>query len=522
MDVDAILLQVRPLVERLLHQVFERRQAFLLRHLDWIERHDVRILQRRIFHPAPAERVLQHDFLLQQVGLGDQHVLRARRNLRLRARHFDRRYRARRQFLLVVFVKLPRRIERQPLQARVLVERHQIPVQVQHRRNRGRHLLLQLQLGIARVVARNPYVAVVHRRAEPLQQVLRNIQVQAALRQRIQQNCGSVGGGPRAAVVEAECASTHELLAVSGVEALIVLHYRIGLIQHQVALRRREMPEISRNIDNRVRLRDLRADLSRDAAAGAHSRAARQAGAAHVDARQAHRLRSRRDRRRRRPQRAAHPRSLDILARHQRAVTLDFNIDVVLERQRHHVARAQVQAAGSNQPAEASRVGEIHRRHRALLVWSRQEAQRPRMRRQNRVVGRLCRSWPRPPRQQPSQIADAERTARKESHSLSVVQSSGRWRNASTPGLARAVTPSSGYALEVGQALPPANCCRSALPLAGESACPTVPFRDKVFGSEQWMLHRVKRGSRYRLEDFPPILNACAAQNASACHRSQH
>ena len=107
------------------------------------------------------------------------------------------------------------------------------------------------------------------------------------------------------------------------------------------------MPEISRNIDNRVRLRDLRADLSRDAAAGAHSRAARQAGAAHVDARQAHRLRSRRDRRRRRPQRAAHPRSLDILARHQRAVTLDFNIDVVLERQRHHVARAQVQAAGS-------------------------------------------------------------------------------------------------------------------------------------------------------------------------------
>ncbi len=117
---------------------------------------------------------------------GNGQILLRGIQLRFRARDFDLRQRAERNLFLVVFEKLLRGGQRLLARCQILMETHQIPIQIQHRRNRSDHLLLELQIGDLQVVLLHPDVAPIHRASEALQQVLRDLQIQIAARVRIQ------------------------------------------------------------------------------------------------------------------------------------------------------------------------------------------------------------------------------------------------------------------------------------------------------------------------------------------------
>ena len=130
-----------------------------------------------------AQGVLQNRLLLQQVGLRNHQVLLAGIELRFGARDFDLGQRAdgppafrlsSSNCCAVSTLLLAR--------AHVFIEADQVPVQVENRRNRGDHLLLELQVGHFQVVLLHADVAAVHRRSEPLQQVLRHLQIEVARR----------------------------------------------------------------------------------------------------------------------------------------------------------------------------------------------------------------------------------------------------------------------------------------------------------------------------------------------------
>src|SRR5260370_33328750 len=69
LEVDSRLLQLRPFGERLLNQFRIRLEILFLRNLNAVERNNVYVIQPRAGHPIPAQRVLQHRFLLRHVGL---------------------------------------------------------------------------------------------------------------------------------------------------------------------------------------------------------------------------------------------------------------------------------------------------------------------------------------------------------------------------------------------------------------------------------------------------------------------
>ena len=98
-----------------------------------------------------------------------------------------------------------------------------------------------------------------------------------------------------------------------------------------------------------------RAKLCENAAAGAHTRAARHRRSRF---RQAYSLQAHADRPRRHAnssasQQAAGFRTFQNLLRQQRPIPLYLYIDIILDRQRHHVLCRQVQVARAHQPFEA-------------------------------------------------------------------------------------------------------------------------------------------------------------------------
>ncbi len=68
----------------------------------------------------------------------------------------------------------------------VLIEAHQIPVEIERGGNGGDHLLLELQIGDFHVVLLHADVAAVHGAAEAVEQVLRDRKIEIAVGERIQ------------------------------------------------------------------------------------------------------------------------------------------------------------------------------------------------------------------------------------------------------------------------------------------------------------------------------------------------
>jgi hypothetical protein len=96
--------------------------------------------------------------------------------------------------------------------------------------------------------------------------------------------------------------------------------------------------------------------LGDDAAAGADSVAGAEtdaAGRIHADALQADACGSGGHSQAHAAQRAASLRALEYLLCQQRAISLDFHVDIVFDGQRHHVARRQVKIARSDERSEA-------------------------------------------------------------------------------------------------------------------------------------------------------------------------
>ena len=60
----------------------------------------------------------------------------------------------------------------------VVPELHQVPIQVENGRNRGGHLLAELQIRHLDVVLLHADVAPIHGRSETVQQVLRDLQIE--------------------------------------------------------------------------------------------------------------------------------------------------------------------------------------------------------------------------------------------------------------------------------------------------------------------------------------------------------
>ena len=179
-DIQAALRDLRPVGEGLLHQLIHRRGIVLGRNRDGVERNNMRIHQAAVRDSIAADGVLQHGFLLQQIGLRHQQVLLADINLRLGARHFNGRQRARLRLFSVVFQKLFGGREFPLPGAHVLPELHQIPIQVENRRHRGSHLRSELQIGHLDIVLLHADIAPVHRRSETVQQILGDLQIQIA------------------------------------------------------------------------------------------------------------------------------------------------------------------------------------------------------------------------------------------------------------------------------------------------------------------------------------------------------
>ena len=142
----------------------------------------MRVDQRAVGNPVAADGVLQHRFLLEQIGLRDQQVLLADVDLSLGASDFDGRQRSCLRLFPVVVQKLFGGRQFALPRAHVLPELHQVPIQVENRRHRGGHLRSELQIRHLDIVLLHPDVAAVHRRSETVQQILCDLQIQVTRR----------------------------------------------------------------------------------------------------------------------------------------------------------------------------------------------------------------------------------------------------------------------------------------------------------------------------------------------------
>ena len=97
------------LAERFLDQFLHRADLLGFGNLDVIQRHNVDVVQPGVLGDVAAERVLEHDFLLLDIGLRDQQVFLAAGNPGRRAGHFNPRHGPDLDLFLVAFVKLLRR-----------------------------------------------------------------------------------------------------------------------------------------------------------------------------------------------------------------------------------------------------------------------------------------------------------------------------------------------------------------------------------------------------------------------------
>ena len=132
--------------------------------------------------PGTAERVFENSLLLGDVGLRDEEIFLTGRDLSGSARYFDARKRAKLGLLLVVFVELLRGLERLLLDAQILIEADQIPIEIEDGGDRGNDLLLELQVRDLHVVLGDANVSVVHGQTPALEQILAYIELKVTLR----------------------------------------------------------------------------------------------------------------------------------------------------------------------------------------------------------------------------------------------------------------------------------------------------------------------------------------------------
>ncbi len=185
-DIDARRRDFSSVPERLIDQLRDRTDIVARWNPNLVERHDVNVLEPGRGDAIAAQRVLQHDLLLLQIGLRNHQVLLAGVELRFGARDFDLRQRADLHLSLVVVQELLGGGDLLLARAHVLVEADQIPVQIERRRYGGDHLLLELQIADLHVVPLHADVAAVDGASESLQQVLRDLQIEIAGSVRIQ------------------------------------------------------------------------------------------------------------------------------------------------------------------------------------------------------------------------------------------------------------------------------------------------------------------------------------------------
>ena len=293
-QIDLAPLDLQAVFLRFLNQVRYRPDLLRLRNLNVVQRNNVHVVQPDVLHAVAVERVLQHDLLLRHVGLRDQQVLFARRDLRRRARHFNRRQRPDLHLLLVAVEQLLRRLQRLLLDAHGLVEAHQVPVQVEHRADRRHYLQFHLQIAHLQIVLRHPDVAVVDAQAPPLQQVLVDLQVEVPADRGVEQRRGAVEQAARVDERDGPAGPGIELLRVLKHELLVTLRQGRGLIQQRVGQRRGVVPRAGAQVQVGIQAGRHRPDLADDSAAAAQPAAAAQAIPVDADSRRAHAGRARR------------------------------------------------------------------------------------------------------------------------------------------------------------------------------------------------------------------------------------
>lgn len=133
---------------------------------------DVYVGDQRVRHPRAAERVLQHRLLLQHARLGHREVLLVARHFGFGAHDLDRRECSDLHLLLVVAEQLLGQRQGLLLHLRILVEAHQIPINIDDIGNRCDHLLLEYQIAHRNFILRDPNIAVIDGQTESAQQIL--------------------------------------------------------------------------------------------------------------------------------------------------------------------------------------------------------------------------------------------------------------------------------------------------------------------------------------------------------------
>src|SRR5215469_7423563 len=117
------------------------------------------------------------------------------------------------------------------------METDEVPIEVQHSRNGGDHLLLELQIGYLQIVLLHPDVPAVHRRSESLQQVLRHLKVEIAGGKGIQREKQAVDFGVLAGISQLGVQTEIKVLLILRLISAAGLNQRGRAGQNGVALR---------------------------------------------------------------------------------------------------------------------------------------------------------------------------------------------------------------------------------------------------------------------------------------------
>ncbi len=184
-DGEFLVLQLNPALrkfrtrgERLPDQFLDRRDRLHLGNPYLVGGDDPRRGNRRAGHAGLTQRGLKNRLLLQQARVGHRERLFTGGNFGLGAHHFNGRQRADLHLPPVVLQQLLRGGQRVLGHLNRLVEGNQVPVQVHHRGDRGLHLQLEGEVAHLAIVFGDTDLPAVNRRAETLQQVLRNREVE--------------------------------------------------------------------------------------------------------------------------------------------------------------------------------------------------------------------------------------------------------------------------------------------------------------------------------------------------------
>ena len=152
--------------------------------------------------------------------------------------------------------------------AHVVVEAHQVPVEIERRRDGGDHLLLELQIADFQIVLLHADIAPVDGGAETVQQVLRDLQIEIAVGVRVQAEVTAVEPGMRAGIRELRIKAEDKILRVDRLVGADILDQRGGSRNDGVALRNAQVLEIGERGDGGVERRNGGSQLRHDAAAG--------------------------------------------------------------------------------------------------------------------------------------------------------------------------------------------------------------------------------------------------------------